>query len=519
MKKILCFLVALIVFCSVTVDSLVAIADNSNDFENYCQSEGIDYMSSHQYEILMNSLINGSDYSDSYYEATGSHKRGTYKVDLDKNNKTTDTNFTKPSLLDKIKSVLNLGKEVYDTTSNLIKDEIYGDSWDVQIPSAYELIGKTKFIYDSGVEELITLGVSFVRFYDKTVDLYRNKCTIYGTRQLISGGGAGNAATDFLVTENAGIYPVAYSDTFMLYYGSASSVPCTWQNSSGESQFTTTNCTFKQLGLTNLGGGTGTSYIWRLWFVSLQRQAIPYKKFSQYQTDDVLYNYNTSRVSVKDGILYAVSDISTNNYSDYIQTNSQTENVYSPSINYNNSFTGGTTINNNNYNDYGYTYDTTNNTWNTDQTWYNNWEQEWNNQTNYNYNNTYITMDVSGSEFGIENNITFDPFKEVTPEPTYPPATVPPTETNPPATIPPSETYPPATLPTETYRIIDFETLETVSLEVGTLPDVQEFPEVAEIGGLVLQQSTSFLDEIGLLPIYITLGILSIAVFIMRGQR
>lgn len=484
MKNIFVVLLTCISFIvSMVVAPLIAIAENDKDFENYCRSEGIDYMSSQQYEILMKGLIDGSDYSDAYFEATGSRKRGTYRVDLDKQNSTTDTNFTKSSLLDKIKSALDLGKSVYDTTSDLVKNEIYGDSWDVEIPSAVELIGKTKIIYDSGVEELVTLGISYTRFYDKMVGLYRNKCQIYGTRQLVSGGGAGNAATDFRVSIDGGYYPVPYNNSSMLAYSSTTGVPCEWMDSNGNQQLTTTSCTFSSIGLTTSGGGTGTNVNYYLYFASLNRQGITYCTKSSYVPDLLLYCHNSKSnyrnyVSFPKGtsldtgstltsIVYTVSAVSTNDYSTYVNQNSNQQNVYSPSISYDNSFVGGTTINNNNYNDYGYTYNTTTNTWDTDQTWYNSWQNEWNNQTNYNYNNTYITMDVSGSEFGDQNNITFDPFKEITPEPTYPTE---PVATSPPETSVTTTTtvfYPPAT--TQTYPLAtlpDYTAIYTIDMTV-----------------------------------------------------
>ncbi|MDE6005607.1 MAG: hypothetical protein K2G88_09505 [Oscillospiraceae bacterium] len=525
MKKLLYFFVTLVFFCSVAVVPLVAVAENNNSFENYCQSKGIDYMTSHQYQTLMESLIDGSDYNSAYHEATGSYKKAR-AVDLEKKDKTTDTNFTKPSIFDKIRSVLGLGKEVYETTKDLLKDEVYGEDWDVQIPTAVELIGKTRIIYDSGIQELITLGIAYTRYYDKNVELYRNKCQIYGTRQVIVGGGG--ASTDFHVSIDGGYYPVSYNSSSMLGYSSASGVGCAWTDLEGEQQFTTTSCTFSTIGLTTSGGGTSNSPDYYLHFVSLNRQGVTYGTSSLYLPDSALYTFNVrsnyrnftkfptgTDLNVSSSvcsILYTTSAVSTNDYQSYVNQNQNQQNVYSPSLTFNNSYVGGTKITNNNYNDYGFEYSPTTNTWNTNQTWYNTWENSWNEQVVNNYNNYYTTIDNSGSTYGNTYNQTFNPFKDDE-EPTEP--TDPPEPTQP-------DTYPPATLPsepTETYRIVDFETLDTVSLEVGTLPDVYEFPEVAEVGGLVLQQSTSFLDKLGLLPVYVTLGVLSIAVFIMRGQK
>ena len=510
-KRFLSIFLLITVFCfSGLPPPLLAHADIGVDFQSYCESEGIDYMPSHQYKVLVSSLISGSDYDTAYHEATGSYKAGIFKVDLDKQNRTTDTNFTKTNLLDKIKSVLSFGKTVYDTASDLLKDETYGTNWNIEIPSAYELVGKTKFIYNSGVEELVTLGVSYTRYYDKLVGAYRNKCTIYGTRQLISGGGAGNAATDFTVSETAGFYPVPSSEAFMLGYGSATGIKCTWTDSAGVSQLTTTSGVYSDLGLTTLDGGVGSVVQYRLRFASLSRQAITYIKFSSYVEDKVCYTYNDNKVSVTNGIVYTLSDVATNHYSDYVQTNSQQQNVYSPSINYNNQFVGGTTINNNNYNDYGYSYDIDNNQWVTDQNWYNTWQQEWNNQQNYNYNNTYINIDVSGSVHTNPDNETFDPFKEVIPEPTYP--TDPPDTqlpTQPPETVPP--TQPPDTVPPVTQTVLPKYTLDMTAFS----SDVEELKKQAGTVSIVksfwlVDLTDTFLRDTGLFPVFIALFLLGV---------
>lgn len=532
MKKIFLLILSLVVtafFCS---SALIAFAKDPENVEllEYCEKNDIDYLSSVQYQKLVESLIDGDTYQNAYDQATGNavfsffnlpQKSASYSVDLNKkDDKTINTNFSVSNIFSAINDVLDLGKKIYDATSDVVKSQEYGSDWDVDIPVASQLIGKTKFYYNNGLVELITLGVSFVRYYDSTpaIDMYRNKMQIYGIRQIVSQ--AGYAATDFTVDIDAGLSPIQYDSSTMLAYGANSSLAIVYDNSEGEEVFTRGAGFYSTLGFSRVSLTNANYY---LYFASLQQQAITYGKFSQYVADDRLYlnnihsnyrhftNFGMSTdidLSPNAAIVYTISDFQTNSYGDYLNAHNST--TYEPSITYQNTYKAGDKITNNNYKSYGYDYDINNKTWNYDTDYYNQWQNTYNDTVTNNYYITYETVDNSGSWYGDVNNTVLKPFEE--PE-------EPETETYLPATIPPSETYPPATLPTETYRISDFEPLDTISLEIDTLPNMQNLPEIAEIDGLILQQSTSFLNKFGLLPVYITLGVLSIAVFIMRGQR
>lgn len=536
MKKFFLLVLILTVTIFFNVSTVIAFAEDPDnvDFLEYCGEKDIDYLSSTQYQKLVEGLIDGDTYQDAYNQATGNgaaislfglspEGSASRSVDLGKDDKTTNTNFSKSGVIGAINDALELGKKIYDTTSDIVKTQEYGTDWDVDIPVASQLVGKTKLYYDNGVTELVTLGVSFVRYYDSTpaIDMYRNKMQIYGIRQIVSQGGY--AATDFNVDIDAGYIPKQYDSSTILAYGANSNIYVTSAGSDGADRFFKTSGVYSALGF-----NTPTSeVVYYLYFASLQTQSVTYKKFSKYVADKSLCLNNTSKNYCKftsfsmredtasSPIVYTISDMQTNSYGDYV--NSLDNKTYQPSITYNNTYNAGDKITNNNYKDYGYDYDIDNKTWTYDTDYYNEWLTNYNNTIINNYYNTYQTIDSSGSVYGDTNNTTILPFADPEEPETQPPTNLP-TETYPPATIPPSETYPLATLPTDTYYIPDLNPTD-VLLEVDTLPAMHDLPEVMEVGGLILQQSSDFLDNIGLLPIYITLGVLSIAIFIMRGQK
>lgn len=542
MRKFFLLILILTITIFFNVSTITAFAEDPENVEflEYCSEKDIDYLSSTQYQKLVESLIDGNSYQDAYDQATGNGSvfsffglpRESASVNLDKDNKTINTNFSGSGIIGAINDVLELGKMIYDATSDSLKDYEYGTDWNMDIPIASQLVGKTKLYYDNGVVELITLGVSFVRYYDDTpaVDMYRNKMQIYGIRQIVSM--AGYAATDFTVDINEGFLPVQYDSSTMLCYGAYASFPIVYDNSDGGETFKQGSGFYSALGFSRVSLTNANYY---LYFVSLQQQAITYKKFATYVKDSDLYLWNThtsdrqyihfpvsgnpysaSKYNSTSSIIYTISDMQTNNHWDYVSATHH-DPVYEPSVTYNNVYNAGNKITNNNYKDYGYDYDIDNKTWTYDTDYYNKWLTTYNDTVINNYYNTYQTIDNSGSVFGDVNNTTISPFGEPEEPETQSPTNLP-TETYLPATIPPSETYPLAILPTETYRIPDLNPTDAL-LEVNTVPVMQELPQAMEVGGLFLQQSANFLDDIGLLPVYITLGVLSIAIFIMRGQR
>ena len=489
MKRIFLTVLALVITIFLNTPAITAFAENPENAEllEYCDENNIDYLSSTQYQKLVEGLIEGDSYQDAYDQATGNNsvfrffsdlsKSSSRSVNLDKNDKTTNTNFSKSGVLSTINEVLDLAKKIYDTTSDVVKNQEYGTDWDVDIPVASQLIGKTKIYYDNGVVELITLGVSFVRYYDSTpaIDMYRNKMQIYGIRQIISQGGY--AATDFNVGIDAGFLPVQYDSSTMLAYGANSNLAIVHDNSDGDEVFTWGSGVYSALGFSRVSLTNANYY---LYFASLQQQGITYKKFSKYVTDDLLYlnnshsNYRnfagfsmnySSDYSSHAAIVYTVSDMQTNSYGDYV--NSLNDKTYQPSVTYNSTYNAGDKITNNNYKNYGYDYDIDNKTWTYDTDYYNNWQTTYNETIINNYYNNYEIIDNSGSWYGDVNNTTISPFEEPekpetqqpTEKPTQP-STEPPTQlpettvttasgSDPPATVP---TGVPATLPEYTAK-------------------------------------------------------------------
>ena len=523
MKRFFVFFLVLVFFCMCVVAPFSAVAENDNDFKNYCQSEGIDYMTSDQYEVLVNSLIDGNDYGTAYHDATGSYKKNR-TVNLDKDDKTINTNFSLSNIFSTIKDVLNLGKEVYDATSDAVKNQEYGTDWDTDIPVASQLIGKTKLYYDNGVIELITLGVSFVRYYDSTpaIDMYRNKMQIYGIRQIVSM--AGYAATDFTVDIDEGFLPVQYDSSTMLCYSAKSGVPVVYDGSDGE-VFGQASGFYSALGFSRVSLTNPNYY---LYFMSLDKQAVTYKKLTSYAKDSDLYLYNThtsdrqfirfptsgnsssaSKYNSTSSIVYTISDMQTNSKWDYVSATHHDQTVYEPSVTYNNVYNAGDKITNNNYKSYGYDYDIDNNTWTYDTDYYNSWQGIYNDTVINNYYNNYQTIDNSGSVFGDVNNTTIKPFDD--PEE---PETQPPTD---PSTQPPTETYPPVTDPTESSPIDLPATIPTESavpkytLDMTAVSsDIEELKKQSTSVSIgksfwVIRVLDYMLNELGLMPLFLLL--------------
>ena len=426
LQRFICSVTACTVLISCIAFPLGSVADSSSpddgtefDFneavEEYCEDNGMEYLGDEdQYQALLQKLIAGEEFEealsdvkedDSFDFSLTAHA----SVDLNKVvevvDDVTNTNYSGFNVFGVLNDALELGKKIFDVTYDQLAMEEFGTQYDVEIPTASELIGKTKIVYSSGTTELITLGVVYVRYYDGLFNMYLNKCQIYGLRQILVGNTNSISATySFNVEEGSGLYPVPYSNAFMLSYGSLDNIKCMVKDDNNYYNVQTTSGGTRQtLCLSYQGGGTGTistvgdSHY--LYFVNLTKQAVTYYSVSGttvLSDKDLYWNYGTIR--------YTISDWETNNYHEAISATSQSANTYSPSITYNNTYQAGDRITNNNYQDYGFYYDTDNNTWAYDTDYLTNYLTNYNSTVINNYYNTYQTIDQSGSTYGDTNN-------------------------------------------------------------------------------------------------------------------
>lgn len=507
LKKFLCSFVTLIVSFSFIIVPLVVSAEEEVIEDNLIE------LSNDDYKDYISDLLRPSFFSEFFNDMTASASDALITT---KNYES--TNAPKPSGSGSVVNLIkDIGKKIIE---DVINDSVVDNSG-CQIPEFHQQTGKLRNVYNSGLVEIITCTVTayqtpVIGTLGEPTGTYNNHCILSFIRQI------DDYYTITTICDNdSKKYCDAYSviGTYKQASYAAYTTPYYVRFFDYATQETVPNHQIRaiangyQMNWTDLEtdeeikNSTLQTYVY---FGSYEKQGLP--EFSSGSTYQSLSNilasssvYPSSNNSARAGIgaVFAVSSTVTNDYQDYSQREEVNKTVeQKQAITYMSEINTTNVINKNNINNYKFlTIEgdklTTNN--NFDSWWSSSVEEV----VNYNIQNTYVNYWYIGE-----------------PDPTEPPSTIPtqPSETYPPVILP-TETYPLVTLPTETYHIPDLETLDTISLEISTLPDMQEFPEVAEVGGLVLQRSTSFLDSIGLLPVYITLGVLSIAVFIMRGQK
>ena len=512
-KKFLYLFVVLIVFCSAFVVPLVVVADDSEVLVELSEDDYRAYIENELAKPVTYAVGDGLVTTKDYESTNVPKKSGAGSI---------GSSITT--------GILNFGKDIIE---DIINDStIENDSSGLQIPDFRQQIGKCRVVYSSGLVEILTCSLTtystqVIGNAGKPTGEYKPHAILTFIRETDS-----RYTVTTICDDESTQYCDSYSTVGTFSFGTYTSYSTTYANRffDYDTQDTVVSPRVQLL------GQRYTSFLFRdleqieevnqstfdmknLFFGTATRQGLPeinsgyqYKPLYSLVSGANMFGSSTNGTSIQ-GLCLATANTITNSYSDYVQmkdVEDTPEREQKQSVTYLSEINSTNIYNENTIKNYDFlTYIDGRITTNAIFSGY--WENSVETVINNNVYNTY-------------NN-----YWTQEPEPTQPPETVPPTDppeptqpdTYPPATLPsePTETYPVATLPTETYRIVDFETLETVSLEVGTLPDMYEFPEVAEVGGLVLQQSTSFLDKVGLLPVYITLGVLSIAVFIMRGQK
>ena len=71
----------------------------------------------------------------------------------------------------------------------------------------------------------------------------------------------------------------------------------------------------------------------------------------------------------------------------------------------------------------------------------------------------------------------------------------------------------------ETYYIPELET-DFLSLELATVPPIEDLPaEITQLSAVVAQESTQFIDDLGLTSVYAPLAVFTIVCFILRGGK
>lgn len=502
MKRFLCCLLSLILFCSV---SLTVNAEE--------QEEMIE-LSNDEYQDYVNNLLRPAFFEEFVNEMTVS------AVDLNKD-AYKSTNVPKSSGIGSAggSSVLkDFGKEIIEDIATKIINDAAVDNSGYYMPEFRQQTGKLRNVYNSGLVEIITCTMTTyqtpaVGSLGGKTGSYDNHCILTLIRQIddyytittICDEASKEYCSTYTATGNyifESYSPNAYTYFVRFFDGAAQeTIPNHQILGHGSS------IKFKFYDLPVIDEipnttGLGTT----LFFLVYDRQGLPeFSSGSQYRalnyilTSSSTFSSDSSKASSIPGCAFAVSNTITNDYQDYSQQHEFNEtSEQKQAITYLSDINTTNVINKNNIDNYS-------NITNNFDSWYqsNVTEIVNNNITNV-YNNYWITP--------TDPPVPTDP-------PTQPPETVPPITqppTDPPATVP---TNPSIVIPTETYYIPELNT-ETYALELPTIPSMENLPaEITSVSGLIAQQSADFIDDFGMGHVYGVIAILSVAVYIMRGER
>lgn len=446
--------------------------------------------------------------------------------------------------------VLDFGKQIFvDIINNsVIENEDSG----LKIPDFRQQIGKCRVVYSSGLVEILTCSLTtystqVIGTLGKPTGEYKSHAIITFIRETDS---------RYTVTTVCDEESMQYCDSYSTVgtFSFSTYTPYSTTYTSRFFDYDTqdvvisprvqllgqryTNILFKDLEQIE-EINQSTLDIKNLFFGTATRQGLPeinagyqYKPLYSLVSTANMYSGVTGGTSLQ-GLCLATANTITNSYSDYIQMKDiedTPDREQKQSITYISELNSTNIYNENTVENYDFlTYEGDKIT------------------TNKNFNNFFnafvvapITLNANAT-FKIywelpdielpEPSVTLPNIPDPTntpnppdqPDPTEPTQPSDPTEPiQPPDTIPPATcpaTCPVATLPTETYRIPDFET-DTYVLEIDTLPAVEYLPEEIVVGGnFILDQSTDILDKFGILSLYMTLGVVSIVVFVLKGAK
>ena len=485
-------------------------------------------LTNEEYENYINDLLRPTFFEEIFNDITASAK-----VDLGKFDSSNVPASSGVGSAGSASGLKDFGMEILKDLVLNITNKAFVDG-STRMPDFNQRIGKLRNVYNSGLTEIITCGLTIYQTertgnLGDSVGTFDDHCILTLTRQT------GNYYTitticdtdsekycDPLATANfkMGSYSPYVVVSPYRFYDDASQSSISGQHI--PSTGTYTRIVFNEFSnndLEEMPGFSTTAFSSNLYFVSHDRQGVSeFSSGSQYRTLAYILRSSSMRMgngNLGIGICFSVSNTITNDYQEYSQQQEINNNAdQKQSITYLSELNTTNVINENNIQNYR------NMTYNFDSWWQSNVTEVINNNITNVYNNYWITpTDPPETIPPVTQPPTNPPeiIPPITQPVTDPPETIPPAiqpPTDPPETIPPvtqSPTDPPEAIPPDTYlppipseSLLPEYTLDVSAISAG-IADIKKQAFTIDFSGSfwLLEVMNYLLTETGLLPLFI----------------